>query len=96
MELSNVLFAYSLNAQEFTMRGYGPDALVNLVRKTCSCKVFDIKRLPCPHALAALKHQWKPDFGSRIYMELCSPLYMTDHYMLAYSETIYPVPPKEQ
>ena len=57
MELSNALFAYPLDAQEFTMSGYGSDALFNLHSKTCSCKVLDIHYLPCPYALVALKHQ---------------------------------------
>ncbi|XP_075504168.1 uncharacterized protein LOC142541533 [Primulina tabacum] len=64
--------------------------IVELNRRTCRCRVFDIDRLPCAHAIAAAGHH-----GIDIY-ELCSHYYTTNVCALAYTETIYPIPPSEE
>ncbi|KAL5552088.1 hypothetical protein UlMin_002264 [Ulmus minor] len=40
-----------LNAMEFDVRGDLIEALVDLSRRSCSCKVFDLEKLPCSHAI---------------------------------------------
>ncbi|KAL5554484.1 hypothetical protein UlMin_041885 [Ulmus minor] len=42
-----------LNAIKFDVRGDLIEALVDLGRRSCSYKVFDIEKLPCSHAIAA-------------------------------------------
>ena len=53
---------------------------------TCTCRAFDIDKLPCVHAIAALHHV-------RVGVHtLASRYYMKDFYMLAYEDIIYSVP----
>ncbi|XP_073313541.1 uncharacterized protein [Primulina huaijiensis] len=75
---------------EYHVIGVGHDAVVELNRRTCRCRVFDIDRLPCAHAIAATGYH-----GIDIY-ELFSHYYTTNVWALAYTETIYPIPPSEE
>ncbi|XP_075473853.1 uncharacterized protein LOC142504894 [Primulina tabacum] len=79
-----------MNTFEYHVTEVGHDAVVELNRRTCRCRVFDIDRLPCAHAIAAAGHH-----GIDIY-ELCSHYYTTNVWALAYIETIYPIPPSEE
>ncbi|GMN21717.1 hypothetical protein TIFTF001_050151 [Ficus carica] len=58
-------------------------------------RVFDIDKIPCIHARAAAGLYRPQHTGSYIYF-LCSEYYTSDYWMLAYAETIYPVPPESQ
>lgn len=60
--------------------------VVDLVSKTCSCKVWDIDQMPCVHAIAACRE--------RTYMlnTLWSPYYTTEMLLIAYAEAIIPLP----
>ena len=72
------------------MKGSEIDAVVDIFNKKCSCKVFDIDRLPCAHAIAAALH-------ARVGVySLISPYYTKKYYMLAYQHTIYPVGSQSQ
>ncbi|GMN19803.1 hypothetical protein TIFTF001_053590 [Ficus carica] len=62
---------------------------------SCTCRVFDIDKIPCIHAIAAAGLYRPQHTGSYIY-SLCSEYYTSDYWMLAYAETIYPVPPESQ
>ncbi|KAL5572745.1 hypothetical protein UlMin_022342 [Ulmus minor] len=42
-----------LNAMEFDVRGDLIEALVDLGWRSCSCKVFDLEKLTCSHAIVA-------------------------------------------
>ncbi|KAK3210830.1 hypothetical protein Dsin_015536 [Dipteronia sinensis] len=61
------------------------DGLVNLSKKTCSCTKFQVDKLPCRHALAAVRYEKKhfPDF--------CGDCYKTTSWLEAYSGNIFPV-----
>ncbi|XP_024039334.1 uncharacterized protein LOC112097969 [Citrus clementina] len=65
------------------------DGHVNMLEKTCTCREFQLEQLPCVHAVAVCRHR---DFS--IY-DYCSHYYSSDAWVLAYSETIYPVGPQE-
>ncbi|KAL1218589.1 hypothetical protein V5N11_012583 [Cardamine amara subsp. amara] len=67
----------------------GNTYLVDLMRKTCSCKCFDIDKYPCVHALAANLINVKGEIDVH---ELCSKYYWVELWALAYYQTIYPVP----
>ena len=69
----------------YQVKGGEIDTVVDIFNKKCSCKVFDIDRLPCAHAIAAALH-------ARVGVySLVSPYYTKEYYMLAYQQTIYPV-----
>lgn len=68
---------------------------MNLRTKRCGCRVFDIDKISCIHALAAAGHLQLLDIGSLVY-SLCYEYYLTYRWLLAYTETVYPVPPKSQ
>ncbi|KAK0570833.1 hypothetical protein LWI29_007171 [Acer saccharum] len=61
------------------------DGLVNLSEKTCSCMKFQVDKLPCRHALAAIRFAKKP-FG-----DFCGDCYKTTSWVEAYSGNIFPV-----
>ncbi|XP_047249974.1 uncharacterized protein LOC124885768 [Capsicum annuum] len=52
--------------------------------------VFDVDKIPCPHAMAALRCQYDEDYGRQIY-EYSSLYYTVDAYIIAYVEKIKPV-----
>ncbi|XP_010534650.1 PREDICTED: protein FAR1-RELATED SEQUENCE 4-like [Tarenaya hassleriana] len=74
---------------EFEVRDdKGRRHLVNLGERTCGCKMFDVDRYPCSHAIAVAHMIGK---GDMIY-ELCSEYYRRDTWHMAYQETVYPFP----
>ncbi|XP_010555431.1 PREDICTED: uncharacterized protein LOC104824926 [Tarenaya hassleriana] len=74
---------------EFEVRDdKGRRHLVNLGERTCGCRMFDVDRYPCSHAIAATHMIGK---GDMIY-DLCSEYYRRDTWRMAYQETVYPVP----
>ncbi|KAK0585066.1 hypothetical protein LWI29_022968 [Acer saccharum] len=61
------------------------DGLVNLSEKTCSCMKFQVDKLPCRHALAAIRFAKKP------VADFCGDCYKTTSWVEAYSRNIFPV-----
>ncbi|XP_024042040.1 uncharacterized protein LOC112099159 [Citrus clementina] len=58
------------------------EGLVDLQKKTCSCRVFKLDQLVCAHAIAAcLTHQ--VDF-----INLCSDFYTTEWLAMAYAQPV--------
>ncbi|XP_060179031.1 uncharacterized protein LOC132609179 [Lycium barbarum] len=93
MSEGDSLFVNNINgdADEFTVVGSGLTAKVNLLNKTCTCREYDMVKLPCAHAMAALRLKYGPDYDSSIY-EYSSPIYKVQSYILAFGETINVVP----
>ncbi|XP_022880619.1 uncharacterized protein LOC111397883 [Olea europaea var. sylvestris] len=60
--------------------------IVNLSEETCTCREFQLNRMPCIHASHAAC------FRGKMLYELCSHYYSSDYWKGAHSETIYPVP----
>ncbi|XP_052299687.1 uncharacterized protein LOC112499345 [Citrus sinensis] len=61
------------------------EGLVDLQKRTCSCRVFQIYQLVCAHAIAAcLTH--RVDF-----INLCSDFYTTESLAIAYAQPVKPV-----
>ncbi|KAK0574116.1 hypothetical protein LWI29_018397 [Acer saccharum] len=69
----------------FNVKDGNKDGLVNLSEKTCSCMKFQVDKLPCRHALAAIRFAKKP-FG-----DFCGDCYKTTSWVEAYSGNIFPV-----
>ncbi|OAO89198.1 hypothetical protein AXX17_ATUG02400 (mitochondrion) [Arabidopsis thaliana] len=68
--------------------------LVDLKMKSCSCKCFDIDKIPCVHAMAAARHLARKEgrnANTTIY-GLCSVYYLIESWALAYYRTLYVVP----
>jgi SWIM zinc finger len=86
-----------LNDIEFNVRGIGFEYLVNLSRGHCSCRVFDIDRIPCEHAIAALRavegdvSVGEGDGMGDQIRNLCHK-YSTEYWRNVYEMTIYPTP----
>ncbi|KAM3251480.1 hypothetical protein P3L10_005550 [Capsicum annuum] len=68
-------------------------AKVNLLERSCSCRKFDLVKMPCEHAIATLQEKYGDgeDYGNSIY-DYSSPIYKDESYLLAYSEVINVVP----
>lgn len=57
----------------------------------CSCREYDLVKIPCAHATATLRLKHEDEYGMNIY-EYSSPLYRAEGYLLAYCEPINVVP----
>ncbi|PHT99353.1 hypothetical protein BC332_31696 [Capsicum chinense] len=73
----------------------GVTAKVNLLEKSCSCQKFNLVKIPCEHAMAALRAKYGDGEGydNSIY-EYSSLIYKVESYLLAYSKSINVVPPE--
>ena len=62
--------------------------MVDLVRKTCSCKVWDLIGIPCKHGIAAIYvNREKPE-------DYTHPCYYKDVYVKTYKTPLPPMPSK--
>ncbi|XP_062119035.1 uncharacterized protein LOC133832747 [Humulus lupulus] len=89
------LITLQLNENEYNVMCEEFDAIVNLRSKSCTCKIFDIEKLPCVRAIVAAGKSQPQNIGELIY-SMCSKFYTSEYWLLAYVETIYPVPPNSQ
>uniref|UniRef100_M1E143 Mutator-like transposase n=1 Tax=Solanum tuberosum TaxID=4113 RepID=M1E143_SOLTU len=64
---------------------------VNLLEKSCSCREYDLIKIPHAHTMAALRSKHGNENGISIY-ENSSPLYKVEAYLLAYMDSINVVP----
>lgn len=55
---------------------------------------FDLDKIPCPHAIAAIRTQFENYYGMRVY-EFVSPYYSVWSYKHAYEKSIHPMPSEE-
>ncbi|XP_047270476.1 uncharacterized protein LOC124899591 [Capsicum annuum] len=71
----------------------GITAKVNLLERSCSCRKFNLVKMPCKHAMAALRAKYGDGegYGNSIY-DYSSPIYKVESYLLAYSKAINVVP----
>ncbi|XP_059301812.1 uncharacterized protein LOC132053720 [Lycium ferocissimum] len=94
VNLGNKLLAHQIANYKFRVIGHGVVAIVHLQSISCTCRVFDLDKIPYPHAMAALRVQYGNDFGRRIY-DYSSPYYKVQNYIIAYCKEICPVPSEE-
>ncbi|XP_016549036.1 uncharacterized protein LOC107848816 [Capsicum annuum] len=81
--------------RQYTVFRSGSTAKVDLLEKSCLYRKFDLVKIPCDHAMAALRLNHGDDYGLRVY-DYSSPLYKVEEYLLAYSESINVVPLKSE
>ncbi|KAG5586870.1 hypothetical protein H5410_047304 [Solanum commersonii] len=79
------------DGNQFTVFGAGVTTNVNLLEKSCSCRQYDLIKIPCAHAMAGLQSKHGNEYGMSIY-EYSSPLYKVEAYLLAYMKSINVVP----
>ncbi|XP_047250873.1 uncharacterized protein LOC107874052 [Capsicum annuum] len=77
--------------RQYTVFGSGCTAKVDLLERSCSCRKFDLVKISCDHAMAALRSKHGEDYGLRFY-DYSSPLYKVEEYLLEYLESINVVP----
>ena len=64
--------------------------VVNLTRKCCTCRVWDLTRIPCKHGVAAIyKNLERP----KDYVHAC---FRKDAYVAAYKEMITPLSSQDE
>jgi zinc finger SWIM domain-containing protein 3 len=63
-----------------------PSVTVDLERRTCSCRWWQIDGLPCDHAVAVIQ---KTQHNLNSFVE---PFFHTEMYRLSYSYPIFPIP----
>ncbi|XP_024034810.1 uncharacterized protein LOC127899106 [Citrus sinensis] len=73
----------SVSPHRFQVIGGGlKEGLVDLQKKTCSCRVFQLDQLVCSHAIAAC-------LADRVdYINLCSDFYTTEWLAMAYAQPV--------
>ncbi|KAH0657815.1 hypothetical protein KY289_026563 [Solanum tuberosum] len=72
---------------QFTVFGVGVTAYVDLLEKSCSCREYDLIKIPFAHTMAALRSKHDNEYGMSIY-EYSSSLYKVEAYLLAYMDSI--------
>ncbi|KAK2658342.1 hypothetical protein Ddye_004875 [Dipteronia dyeriana] len=72
-----------IDSVNFNVKDENKDGLVNLYEKTCSCAKFEVDKLPCRHALAAIRYAKKP------LPDYCGDCYKTTSWVEAYAGTIF-------
>ena len=92
--LGNRLFSHKIADYKFRITSHGDAATVDLQTRSCTCRVFDLDKIPYPHAMAALRAQYGHKYGPEVY-EHSSQYYSVKNNEMAYSGHITPVPPEE-
>ncbi|XP_009608421.2 uncharacterized protein [Nicotiana tomentosiformis] len=87
MVIDDALQVHQLENNQFSVVGHGRDAVVDLDLNTCSCCQFYLKKIPCPHAITALRLSFGDGYGSSIYYH-SSSFYKVLTYLAAYDGTI--------
>ncbi|XP_010507295.1 PREDICTED: uncharacterized protein LOC104783890 [Camelina sativa] len=73
-----------IDGWRFYVRGGQRDCLVDLEAKSCSCGVFDVEKMPCSHAIKAVKSSgWHMSTVVEAY-------YRKDYVYASYAATIMP------
>ncbi|KAK9279887.1 hypothetical protein L1049_013570 [Liquidambar formosana] len=60
--------------------------IVNLQRRTCLCRKWDVTGIPCIHAVASI---FKFNMRPQNYVDPC---YHIETYLRSYANMIYPIP----
>ena len=67
ISLGNRLFSHKIADYKFRITGHGDAATVDLQIRACTCRVFDLDKIPCPHAMAAFRAQHGHKYGPEVY-----------------------------
>ncbi|KAM3319384.1 hypothetical protein P3S67_006584 [Capsicum chacoense] len=81
----------SREERQYTMFRNGYTTKVDLLKRSCFCRKFNLVKIPYDNAMAALRLKHDEDYGLRVY-DYSSPLYKVEEYLLAYLKSINLVP----
>ncbi|XP_010534315.1 PREDICTED: uncharacterized protein LOC104809906 [Tarenaya hassleriana] len=74
-----------ISAVDYQVKGGHEEYVVNLTAKTCSCRAFDMIKMPCIHAIGAAT------WCKMSVHELVDPVYSTTTWRSAYADCINPI-----
>ncbi|KAM3327789.1 hypothetical protein P3S68_033838 [Capsicum galapagoense] len=94
ISMGNRLFSHKIADYKFYITGHGDAATIDLQTRSYMCRVFYLDKIPCPHAMAALRAQYDHKYGPEVY-EHSFQYYSVKKYEMAYSGRITLVPPEE-
>ncbi|XP_062075264.1 uncharacterized protein LOC133779305 [Humulus lupulus] len=80
---STTSFSFQSSQYEITVLDGDLDGDVDLRRKTCSCRRFDLTGLPCEHALAGARNRGISPYS------LCSRFYTVEAWLSSYGGSVY-------
>ena len=92
--MGNRLFSHKIVDYKFCITDHGDVATVDLQTRSCTRRIFDLDKIPCPHAMGVVRAQYEHRYGPEVY-EHYSQYYSVEKYEMAYSGYITLVPPKE-
>uniref|UniRef100_A0ACD5U046 Uncharacterized protein n=1 Tax=Avena sativa TaxID=4498 RepID=A0ACD5U046_AVESA len=84
VEWSNVCEAKPFGNRIFEIEERGINYIVDLRKRTCSCRRWDLSGIPCWHAVSALRHD---KISPESYVNSC---YSVERYCKAYKHIIWP------
>ncbi|KAK0580131.1 hypothetical protein LWI29_036815 [Acer saccharum] len=84
--LRGMLQKWFNDRREYLVKDGEHDSLVDIEKRTCSCREWDIFQLPCKHTIAVARFT-KTNFNS-----FCHDYYSTSWLQTAYAPPINPVP----
>ena len=87
INLGNKLLIHEITNYKYIVTGHDEVATVDLLDKSCTCKVFDIYKVPCPYAMTTIRWKYGDYYGRHIY-EYSSSYYKVEIYLIAYVEEI--------
>lgn len=73
-----------IDIHQYQVSGVSSTHVVNVTERSCSCRRFDIEKLPCVHAIAAAEAR------KLSIISLCHPYYCTNYLYNAYSAVVMP------
>ncbi|KAJ0234223.1 MULE transposase domain-containing protein [Hirschfeldia incana] len=82
--VANLLKVQAIDIHQSEVRGVSSLHVVNLTEKSCSCRRFDLEKLPCAHAIAAAKAR------KISCISLCHKYYRTQYLYNAYFTPVMP------
>ena len=89
-ELSNYCEVTASGAGVFAVESYGRDYVVELNKRACSCRRWQLTGIPCSHAIACMK-------GDRLKPEnMVSSCFSLSTYIQAYGQQIFPSVDKDE
>ena len=58
LNAGNKLLAHQIAKYKFIVTGHGDVATVDLQRRTCTCRFFNLDKIPCPYAMGSSIPTW--------------------------------------
>ncbi|XP_022843133.1 uncharacterized protein LOC111366652 [Olea europaea var. sylvestris] len=73
------------NQTIFSVADDGSSFVIDIEKRTCTCRMLQVNKMPCPHALAVIATTKRDPY------DYCSYFYTSEAYMNAYQYIVYPI-----